>query len=155
MLPDSSIHGLMIKSARLYFVRAFHLLERLGLHPGQLPLLVALYREDGLSQKELVKRLSVKPSTVAVMIKRMERNGLLQRRPDDKDQRVTRICLTEEGRQIREQVTHVMQQLDREMFEGISSEERLLLRRLFLQIMQNLEAAEEPTSQPGKRGMPC
>ena len=106
MLPDSSIHGLMIKSARLYFVRAFHLLERLGLHPGQVPLLVALYREDGLSQKELVKRLSVKPSTVAVMIKRMERNGLL-------------------------------------------------LRRLFLQIMQNLEAAEEPTSQPGKRGMPC
>lgn len=89
------------------------------------------------------------------MIKRMERNGLLQRRPDDKDQRVTRICLTEEGRQIREQVTQVMQQLDREMFEGISSEERLLLRRLFLQIMQNLEAAEEPTSQPGKRGMPC
>lgn len=97
MLPDSSIHGLMIKSARLYFVRAFHLLERLGLHPGQVPLLVALYREDGLSQKELVKRLSVKPSTVAVMIKRMERNGLLQRRSDDKDQRVTRICLTGGG----------------------------------------------------------
>lgn len=61
MLPDSSIHGLMIKSARLYFVRAFHLLERLGLHPGQLPLLVALYREDGLSQKELVNACRSNP----------------------------------------------------------------------------------------------
>lgn len=142
MFPDDSTCGPLIKITRLYFVRTYHLVERLGIYPGQIPLLMVLYQEDGLSQKELVKRLSVKPSTVAVMIKRMERNGLVQRERDEDDQRVTRIRLTPVGRKTREQAAGIMQKLNGAMLEGISSEERLLLRRLLLQIEQNLETAE-------------
>ena len=118
MFPDDSTCGPLIKITRLYFVRTYHLVERLGIYPGQIPLLMVLYQEDGLSQKELVKRLSVKPSTVAVMIKRMERNGLVQRERDEDDQRVTRIRLTPVGRKTREQAAGIMQKLNGAMLEG-------------------------------------
>lgn len=153
MFPDDSTCEPLIKITRLYFVRTYHLVERLGIYPGQIPLLTVLYQEDGLSQKELVKRLSVKPSTVAVMIKRMERNGLVQRQRDEDDQRVTRIRLTPAGRKTKEQAAEIMQKLNGAMLEGISSEERLLLRRLLLQIEQNLETAEDCSR--GREGEAC
>ena len=60
-------------------------------------LLLQLHRHGGMSQKELVGKLMVKPPTVTVMIKRMEKSGFIQRKQDEQDQRVSRIYLTELG----------------------------------------------------------
>jgi DNA-binding MarR family transcriptional regulator len=72
------------------------------------------------------------------MIKRMEKAGFVRRQPDPKDQRVSRVYLTDAGRSIQNEVERVWRTLEDETFVGFSLEERVLLRRFFLQIRDSL-----------------
>ena len=72
------------------------------------------------------------------MLQRLEREGFVDRRPDIEDQRISRVYTTEKGRNIEEEVQKKWGQLEKEAFGGLSVEERVLLRRLLLQVHQNL-----------------
>ena len=97
---EKSIQSLMMEISRMYMEKCFMKLKKLGIHPRQIPILAVLYKEDGCSQKELAAKLGVKPPTVTVSIQRLEKSGLLIRKQDEKDQRVSRIFLSEEGKKI-------------------------------------------------------
>lgn len=71
-----------------------------GVLPGQYPLLAELWAEDGLTQKQLVERVRIEQSTIAHTLKRMERDGLLDRRPCPTDGRLVRHWLTPRGRAV-------------------------------------------------------
>ena len=62
------------------------------------------------------------------------------RRPDEHDQRVMRLKLTEKGEACIQYVVQVGEQMDALLFKGMSTEEKLLLRRLLMQIYYNLES---------------
>ena len=79
-------------------------------YPGQPPLLLRLAREDGQSQKELAKHMHVQPATLTVMIDRMAKHGLLERKTDARDQRGSRVYLTDKGRSA---ATGVREELER------------------------------------------
>jgi DNA-binding MarR family transcriptional regulator len=68
----------------------------------------------------------------------MEKAGFVERRPDPEDQRVSRVYLTEAGRAVRADVQQVWRKLDEEAFAGLTPEERAQVRRLFVQIRENL-----------------
>ncbi|WP_234702334.1 MarR family winged helix-turn-helix transcriptional regulator [Clostridioides difficile] len=72
--------------------------------------------KDGQSQKELADKRKVKASTTTVMIKRMEKAGLVERKQDEKDQRVSRIFLTDKGLEICNRVEEFNKELEREFF---------------------------------------
>ena len=84
----------------MYVEKCFGKLKGLGIHPRQMPILAVLWKEDGCSQKELASQLGVKPPTVTVSIQRLEKIGIIVRKQDEKDQRISRIYLTEEGKAI-------------------------------------------------------
>ena len=133
-----SLDFLLVQICRLHHARAHTLLEEFGLYRGQPPVLYALWEQEGLTHSELAARLHVKPSTITKMIKRMEKAGFVQRQPDLEDQRVSRVYLTDAGRSIQNQVERVWRTLEDETFVGFSLEERVLLRRFFLQIRDSL-----------------
>lgn len=66
-------------------------IEPLGVAPGQFPQLLALFEKGALTQSELCDLISVDQSTMAHTLKRMERDGLVQREPDSSDRRRARI----------------------------------------------------------------
>ncbi len=66
--------------------------------PAQLGALEKLWREDELTVTELGERLGLKTSTVTALADRMERDGLIRRKRNDKDRRVVRLYLTEKGK---------------------------------------------------------
>lgn len=45
--PRAALQFLFVQLARLYFSRAYARFEALGVHPGQIPLLIALLEQDG------------------------------------------------------------------------------------------------------------
>lgn len=102
-----------------------------GLHPGQEFLLSQLWREDGLTQAELVARLGVEAPTVTKAVQRLERTGFVRREPG---RRQRRVFLTEEGRALRRPVERAWRQADRAVTRGLSDVQRTeladLLRRL-------------------------
>ena len=123
---------------KLHRQRAEELLTEIGLHAGQEMLLVALQDNDGITQSELAERLMIQPSTMTNTLKRMERVGIVTRRVDSDDQRVTRVYITDKGQHLNESVREQWSRLDAESFHGFTMEERVVLRRLLLQTYQNL-----------------
>jgi len=61
---------------------------------GQFPILVHLWEEQGITQKALCDLIRVEQPTLANTLKRMERDGLIKRIPDEGDKRQWRIYLT-------------------------------------------------------------
>ncbi len=136
-VPES-IDFLLAQVCRLHHSRARTLLEEFGLFRGQPPLLFALWEEEGLTHSELAEHLHVQPATITKMIKRMERAGFIERRQDAEDQRVSRVYLTDAGRNIRDAVEGVLRELEEQTFAGFSSEEHTLLNQFLLRIRNNL-----------------
>ena len=135
--PDP-IDFLLAQVCRLHHARAHTLLEGLGLYRGQPPMLHALWEQEGLTHGELAERLHVQPATITKMIRRMGKAGFLERRSDPEDQRISRVYLTDAGRAIQAGVKQVWRTLESETFAAFTLEERVLLRRFFLQMCENL-----------------
>lgn len=140
-VDKDSLYYVFLEVLRLHYYRTHVLLEEVGVYPGQPPMLFILNEKDGQSQKELADKLQIKSSTITVMLKRMENSGLVTRRKDKLDQRITRVYITKKGKEICNEAIGVMNRVEEEMFRNITIEERIILRRLFMQIRENINNA--------------
>ena len=113
-------------------------LNKLGLHTGQEMVLLQLWLEEGIPQSQLAACMEVEPPTATKMLQRMERAGLIDRRLDPEDARVSRVYLTERGRSLEQPVLDVWRQLEAQSVAGLSPTELALLRRLLMQVSANL-----------------
>lgn len=69
-----------------------------GLTPRQFAVLVTVSRNEGLSQTDLVSQTGIDRSTLADVVRRMLKKGLLQRRRTREDARAYAVTLTDEGK---------------------------------------------------------
>lgn len=97
-----------------------------------------LWDTEDMTQSELAERLCIQPATATKMLQRMERSGLIQRRNDPEDQRVSRVYLTDQGRALYQPYQELWDRLEQYSIQGLSLEERVLLRRLLMQVRDNL-----------------
>lgn len=139
---DNTIQGLFMRATHTYFQKNFHQLNGFGLHPGQIPVLWHLFREEGLSQKEIANRVKVKPPTVNVSLQRLEKMECIYRKQDTKDQRVSRIYLTEKGRDLSKRIERVIQNNEIQMTRNFTEVEICLLGRFLKQLIENIESME-------------
>lgn len=139
-VDERSLHELFERVKRLHHHRVVALFDELGLYYGQPPVLFALWQKDGCTQTELSQHIKLTPPTITATLKRMERGGWIERRSDPEDSRVSRVYLTEKGKGIRASVDSKLKQLDAEAFKGFTDMEKALLRRIFLQMEENLSS---------------
>ncbi len=132
MPPDSdpTLAETVLAFSRAFRARHAGLLAQHGLHPGQDVLLMAIWESPGLRQAELARRLAVEPPTVTRMVHRLERSGLLERRPDPDDGRVARIHPTARSRMLEMLVRRCWSELDAELITALGSGEAEELRHL-------------------------
>lgn len=74
------------------------------IHPAQAGCLQALAHRDGISQSDLAEMLHVSRPSVTTMLQRMESAGMIERRDDESDSRITRVYLTDEGQALAERM---------------------------------------------------
>jgi DNA-binding MarR family transcriptional regulator len=115
------------------------LIQKYDVYPGQPPLLMRLAHTDGQIQKDLARRINVKPATLTVMINRMEKSGLVTRKPDQNDQRVSRVFLTDKGREAAQSVKEALRVLETKCFENFTEEETAFFRRMLERIHGDME----------------
>ena len=111
--------------------------------PGARAILSMLAVSNGLCQRDLVKMTHLRPPTVSVILQKMEETGMVERRCDEGDRRITRVHLTDFGRTIDAQMITRIQTGDACALEGLSAEERETLMRLLSRIRENLIANAE------------
>ncbi len=78
-----------------------------GVHPGQLFCLRVVANHDGITQRDLAEELHVARPSVTRMVQAMERAGMVERRDDEQDQRLTRVYLTDRGREFDTKFRHI------------------------------------------------
>jgi MarR family transcriptional regulator, organic hydroperoxide resistance regulator len=133
-----SINFLLSMICRAQRGKMSEALNEIGLYAGQEMFLWQLWRQDGLTQSQMVERMCVQPPTVSKMLDRMEKAGLVERRPDSEDSRISRVYLTEQGHRSQRAVRDIWTNIEQRITEEMTVEERLLLRRLLLQVHENL-----------------
>lgn len=101
-----------VYAASRLIIRAYQpLLAPLGISYPQYLVFLLLWEEDGRSMKDLRERLLLNSNTITPLIKRMEKEGWLQRQKDPQDERVWRIHLTAKGQALKEEGQKVPTQL--------------------------------------------
>lgn len=129
---------LIAQVCKMHRNKASELLSTIDLYVGQEMFLIQLWQREGLTLSEMADNLCVQPATITRMLDRMEKAGLVERRKDFGDQRVSRIFLTETGRALHEPVHHLWSELESASMADFTLEEKVLLRRLLLQVYENL-----------------
>lgn len=110
--------------ARLFAQGLQARIEPLGLSPGTFPTLLLLWEDDGLTQKELVARLDIEQATMANTLARMERDGLIRRRPHPADGRAQQVWLTRKAKALQEAATAAAKAQNRVALSRLREQER-------------------------------
>jgi len=93
----------------------------------------------GVSQRELADVIGISPTTVAISIKRMEKAGLICKKPDKNDKRRNIIALTKKGKKITEECSAAFNEINRDVFKGFTKAEQEQLKKFYLRMIKNLE----------------
>lgn len=141
MNEEISYHIVMLAHAHRQW--AEEALNRLGLYTGQEHILFLLYQEDGLTATQLTARFNVGLATIVKSIQRMERAGIVVRRPDPTDRRASQVYLTERGRSLYEPALQIWHALAERTVRGMTEIEQVLFRRLIQQAVANLVSDDD------------
>lgn len=137
--------GVLAQVTHLSNCLAKQMFGKYDLKPGHAGILFILEKEGELSQRELSEKMNLTPPTITSAIQKMEKLGYIRRKPDEKDQRVLRLCVTEKGKACIDHICRIGKEMDALVFRGMSMEESLLLKRLLMQVRDNLMEGQDPS----------
>ena len=144
----------MMLVSRRRFLLADMLLEKTGIGAGQVPILMELQRHGEMTQSALAEHVHVTPATMSGTLKRMERDGRITRRGDERDARVSLVRLTEAGERLCERAHELFIKSDELMFEGVSNEECEWIYATLETVLENLEKAIQGESHEKASTLP-
>ena len=79
-------------------------------------------QNEGLSQTGLVDRTGIDRSTLADIVRRMQRKGLLQRRRTKEDARAYAVKLTDEGRRVLRIAEPLSKRVDERILDALADQ---------------------------------
>lgn len=104
---EKSVGFLLAKAHQRLYAHFRRELANYAITPPQFALLAFLWRKDGLSQTELSEMTEVDRTTIGGLIDRLEKAGLVQRRPNPADRRAYSVHLTEQGKALEKELTPI------------------------------------------------
>jgi len=141
--PEKSA-GYLVRDTHLLFAKALR--TRLQTHqitPGQWYFLRALWDEEGLSQRELSRRVGTTEPTTVSALRLLARNGMIERVRNPKDRRTINIFLTDRARAMKAELMPVAIEVNDVATAGLSDEEFTQLQALLQKVRENLSAAAQ------------
>ena len=133
--------SLMHWAARLFRRLADLRLEPLGFSSGPLPVLTALVQTEAMSQKALTERAAIEQPTMAATLARMERDGIIERRPDPHDKRVSLFSLTPATREKVQALQAAIEGMNADALAHLPEQDRQRFRQMLLTMIESLQGA--------------
>ena len=137
-MEDTELLSLFTDMTRVHTAYVERRLLPLGLHTGQGAIISALGECGPCSQKELAEYRHVSAATISVMLRRMEKSGLVERSLSA-DGKCNLISLTAEGREMYELLLQDREGEPERVFAGLSPEEMRTAEKIFQTVSRNLE----------------
>jgi MarR family transcriptional regulator, transcriptional regulator for hemolysin len=146
--PEASPAFWINRVSRALMRRGDGRLRPLGFAMSYLPVLRALaLARHPLSQKELARSAGVEQPTMTETIARLVRDGLVERDRNPDDKRSSGISLTRLSRARFPKARAVLLESEREAMDGLSDDEKALLRGLLKRVLDNLETTGDPQAR--------
>jgi MarR family transcriptional regulator, transcriptional regulator for hemolysin len=124
------------------------LAESGGSLPTWIVLSQAIDNPESPSQSELAARMGIGGATLVRHLDRLEADGLVMRRGDPDDRRVTRVDITPAGRRRHRQLAAVADAYDREVRDLMSDEEAMIFRSVLGRVNHHARTAPRTLSRP-------
>lgn len=140
--------GMALRGAYLSLHRRANVaLQGLGVTADQMVVLTILAEEDGITQRELVRRVHSDPNTIAAMLKLLEERKLISRRPHATDGRARCIDLTEAGRTLQLKTETALEEVHGKLMDLFLSREAEKLLGLLERIVEGLDNSTKVASE--------
>ncbi|NWO20086.1 MarR family winged helix-turn-helix transcriptional regulator [Leptotrichia sp. oral taxon 223] len=106
-----------------------------------------LWEKDNITCKELSEKTGLAINTLTPMLDRIEKVGLIERRPHPGDRRKVLIKLTEYAQGFKKEYEEISETMANYVYEGFSQEEIEMSEGFLERISQNLEKVEKERSK--------
>lgn len=107
-----------------------------GLHSGQVFIMIELWKTDGQRQIDLAARLNLSPPTVNKILGGLLENDFVTRARYEDDARSTRIFLTPKGVEVREALEQAWEELEEQTVSGLTDTEALMFKQLLRKLFE-------------------
>ncbi len=121
----------------------------LGLTPPDAGMLRKIASDPGISQQDLAEHLGIMPSRMVALVDELERKGVVKRKRNTEDRRNYALALTQNGRMVLRELSHVAADHEVALCAALSEEEKLQLRDLLRRVAE--EQGLKPGVHPGYR----
>jgi DNA-binding MarR family transcriptional regulator len=116
------------------------------LTPRQYAILLTVSQNEGVSQTQLVELTGIDRSTLADVVRRMLKKGLLQRRRTRDDARTYAVKLTEEGTRVLKTHDPLARRVDERILASLPAQQRDRFLQDLSAIVQALNRLKEKES---------
>ncbi|MCB0558777.1 MAG: MarR family transcriptional regulator [Lewinellaceae bacterium] len=113
-------------------------MERLGLMPHHMGILVELWAKDGLRQQDLAVSIIKDKATIARALDHLEAENIVVRVPDSNDKRNKHIYLTHKGKKLHQQIWPHAESVMKEVLENVEQQDLEACKRVLEHIYHKL-----------------
>jgi len=114
-----------------------------GVSSGQWRFLRVLWREDGVTQRELSRRVGMREPTTVIALKSLEKSGFVVRRKNEADRRKIHVFLTPAARDLEATLMPAVAEVNAVALAGLTEAETAVLRKALAQVARNLGVGDE------------
>ena len=137
--------GFVVNMTAKAFQKSFdiELRKNAGVSLSQWRVVGALVMQPGLTQKEIADKVGIEGATLVPILDKMEKEGLLKRKPDSNDRRVNRIYLTQKADSLWESMVECALKIRKSSTKNISETDIQTTLETLRKISQNLASFSE------------
>jgi DNA-binding MarR family transcriptional regulator len=128
-------------------IEAERLLQDMDLSAATFPYLLALYWQDGQSQRQLSEITLRDPGSTVRCLDQLENKGLVERRTNPNDRRLWHVYLTERGKEIQEDLMSRLTEVRRAALSGFNGSETDQFVFLLEKVISNLDGEKGPAGE--------
>jgi DNA-binding MarR family transcriptional regulator len=113
-------------------------LADLGVTPPQFSILTMIDSYPGLSGADLARLTMLTPQTINLIVRNLERDGLIAKSPDDVHGRILRLQTTAAGHGLRMKCRDRAGRIEKRVSAGLAASEEKVIRRWLVQLAKDM-----------------
>ena len=125
--------------------------KEFDLTKGQYLYLVRIYENPGIIQEKLAEMIKVDRTTAARAIKKLELQGFIEKKDDERNKKIKKLYPTEKGKQVYPFLQREGEHSNQVALSGFSKEETEMLMNLLQRVRKNIEVDWEYVKKGNKR----
>ena len=126
-------------------------LKPYGVSSSEIPVLLQLYREEGITQDEIAFRQALDKSAVTRILQSLIKKGFIEKQKDENDKRCNRIYLTKTGQALQTPIQAAREKLNALLLKQMDAKDRKEFMRLLTIAADSIQNEKTETEEPHER----